>query len=295
VDLLSPVQAGQAVAAVLPADLQLLEAQAALSQVRLESVRATLEPRFRRDNNEISFLRLRLEWLSERVALASLQAQVGFFEAEYQRILSLGTNVLGVVSTFDLQVAERDLKNSQSQIAEQMILVHELGRSVARMQANQDRLDEEMPLNIQAALEAEERALEALEAQLRPVTLLAPMDGFVSLINRRTGENVQAGEPILTISSGRSNQIIAYLRLPFHHVPEAGQVVEVRSRPLAKGKALSEIVRVGNQLEPVLPELLPRRPNNQLIEYGLPVLVQLPPQLPLVPGELVDIHWVNKP
>jgi len=42
-------------------------------------------------------------------------------------------------------------------------------------------------------------------------------------------------------------------------------------------------------MEPILPELIPMRGNSSQVEYGLPILVSVPPELNLIPGEIVDL------
>lgn len=294
VDLMTRVVAGQAIAEVQPADPRAIEAEAALSRARLEIVRSGLEPKLRRDNNHISYLRLRLEWLSERVNLSTLIAQLRFNEAEYNRILALApsaTNQLGVASIFDLQVAERDLEVARRMLDEQTLLVEEMGEAVERMKLDQNSIDNELPLAIQAALDVEERVLDSLDQLLQPLPLVAAIDGYVSFIYRRAGENVIAGEPVVTISAESSERIVAYVQQPLKRIPTAGDSVQIRSRSTPRRMAMSVVLSVGGQLEPIFPELLPlRAAGNQRIEYGLPVIVRAPTEMALIPGEIVDLH-----
>lgn len=301
---LEQVAAGQAVAELILADPSLVEAQAELSKARIELARTAIEPRLRRDNNEINYLNLRLDWMRDRVKLADLRAQLAFQEFELDRVRNLQTTngtPFPVASIFDVQVAERDRDSLRDQVAEQTVLVDELARAMAEFEPNSRKIDADLPSSVRAALAVEERALEAIEIQLRPVPLLAPMNGFVSMVHRHDGENILAGEPILTISADRSQHIVAYLRQPFTTEPVPGQKVRLRSRGRSGQSADSEILRTGTQLEPILPELLPQRPGGTLsidpirpaaspsTEYGLPILVAIPGGFRVLPGELVDL------
>lgn len=295
VGLLDRVTVGQPVAELIAANPRYLEAQAALSRARLELIEVTVEPKIRRENNLINFTSLRLNWLRQRVDLATAKARLAFAEAEADRTLRLSkiTNNTPFVSLAELQLAQRNLDALRAEITERQALADDVGRTVEKMGPDERRLDDEFPAAIQAALAVEQKALEAIESQLNPTVLLSPIDGFVSIVHRHTGEAVQPGEPILTISSSRPEKIIAYLRQPLREHPRAGMAVEVRSRSGQRIVARGEITGVGGQMEAILPELLPIRPSGApTVEYGLPVLVSVPPELPLIPGEIVDLALI---
>ena len=291
---LEKVDAGQPVAEVLHADPRMLQAQAELSRARLEFVRSGIEPRLRRDNNQINYLNLRLDWMRDRVDLATLKAQLAFHEFEYERVKRLqGTNTTGfpISSIFDLQVAERDLAALRARIAEQGQLVDQMGESMSHLDPALAEEDDDLSGSVKAALAVEEQALVSIEDQLRPIPLTAPMGGFISVVHRRDGENVLAGEPILTISADRAEHIIAYVRQPFTTEPSPGQRLTLRSRGRGGQAAEAQVVRIGSHLEPILPELIPLRPGgSSTVEYGLPILVNIPDGFRILPGEMVDLH-----
>jgi len=112
----------------------------------------------------------------------------------------------------------------------------------------------------------------------------------VSVVHRLSGEAVQAGEPILTISGMRAEKIVAYVRQPMQQRPQVGMTVEVRSRSEGRMAGRGEVLSVGGQLEPILPELRVHRASTvPEVEYGLPVLLTVPQELGLIPGEIVDL------
>ncbi|MEI6342203.1 MAG: HlyD family efflux transporter periplasmic adaptor subunit [Verrucomicrobiota bacterium] len=292
VGMLDRVTAGQPVADLIAADPRYLEAQAALSRARLEMVVASVGPRIRLDNNLISYTTLRMNWLRHRVDLAEAKARLAFAEAEADRALRLSkaTNGVPFVSQAELQMAQRNLDALRAEIAERQLLVQDVGGQIEKMGPDERRMDEDVPASIEAALAVEQRALEAVESQLNPTVLLSPIDGFVSVVHRQSGEAVQAGEPILTISSARAEKIIAYVRQPLQQRPQVGMAVDIRSRSEGRMVARGEVLSVGGQLEPILPELLSFRPSGlPAVEYGLPVLLTVPPELGLIPGEVVDL------
>jgi hypothetical protein len=135
-------------------------------------------------------------------------------------------------------------------------------------------------------------AISAHEEQLRrtddSIALHAPMDGIVSLVNRRSGENIAAGEPILTISSERAERIIGFIRLPIDYKPKVGDAVEIRTRGSNAQKASATIQKVGSRME-LFTQPLRVRGFAAAQERGLPILVNLPESLNVYPGEIVDL------
>ena len=292
VGMLDRVVAGQPLADVTAADPRYLEAQASLSRARLEMIVASVGPMIRRENNLINYTSLRMNWLRNRVDLAVARARLAFAEAEADRALRLSkaTNGVPFVSQSELQMVQRNLDALRAEIGERQSLVDDVQKQIERIVPDQRRLDDDLPASIEAALSVEQRALEAVETQLNPVVLLSPIDGFVSIVHRQSGEAVMPGEPILTISATRAEKIVAFVRQPLLQRPHAGMAVEIRSRSEGRAVARGEVLKVGGQLEPILPELLPMRPAGvPAVEYGLPVLLTVPPELGLMPGEIVDL------
>jgi multidrug resistance efflux pump len=291
VALLDRVTAGQPLAELVAADPRYLEAQASLSRARLEFVRVQIEPKIRRENNRINFTQLRMDWLQSRVDLATSRAQLAYAEGEADRVTRLSriTNGVPFVSVQELQLAQRDLDALRAQIQEQAALVAEIAVALDKLGPDDKKLDDDLPASVRAALTVEQKALDAIEVQLNPTVLLAPMDGFVSFVHRRPGEAVLPGEPILTISATRAEKIVAYLRQPVRVDARVGMPIEVRSRSLNRAGAMGEVVSIGGQMEPILPELIQMRGNTLQVEYGLPILVSVPPELNLIPGEIVDL------
>lgn len=314
--LLQRVHAGEPVAVLLPTDPKALAAKLQLSQSRLDLLRDGLDVRLRQQNNTISSLQLRLNWMDQRAELASLRAQhsysrleldrqeqlMKFFRGRAQRAEAAGS--LGDPSApgttpstgtppFDrvaeYQVAQRDFESLNAQLEERSRLVDEIEQAMARMRPEDEQLDVAIPEAVRTALDLEEQELKLLETQVKPVTLVAAVDGMVSRIHRNSGENVTAGDTLLTVSGQHPERVVAYLRQPLNLDLRTNMTVEIRSRALHHETGLGRVVSVGTQLEPILPQLLPRNAGAGAIEYGLPVLVSLPPGLRVYGGEVVDL------
>jgi hypothetical protein len=103
---------------------------------------------------------------------------------------------------------------------------------------------------------------------------------------------VAASEPIITISATNTSRITAFVRQPLAFEPLPGMEMEIRTRTGARTISRGRVMRIGRQMETVAPQLLPHPPSggNVAVEYGLPLLVSLPPELQLHPGEIVDLR-----
>lgn len=121
-----------------------------------------------------------------------------------------------------------------------------------------------------------------------PLPITAPFEGAITSIRKIPGDIIAAGEPIMTLSSMNADRIIAFMRQPMIFAPEVGMVVEIRARGRMKKSIESKIAKVGSQLAPIRGALLP--PGQSRQELGLPILIDAPKELPLYPGEIVDIN-----
>ena len=173
-----------------------------------------------------------------------------------------------------LKQAEADLKS-----AEERLKAHPSAR----------------PADLEALLEpfrkaraAQEARVRELELQIAAMSIRSPISGKVCAILRHPGEAVRAGEDILVIAAGRGRHIITYVRQYERFRPQVGMPVIVRPRSGPARTLKSHVARVGPQVEEVPPH---QRLDPARLEWGLPVLIALPPGANLRPGELVDIAF----
>ncbi len=294
---LQQVSAGDVLARVLPADAELVDAQVSLTRARMMFLREGVDARVRQQNNRINFTQLKLDWLDQKVEVATQRARLNQLEAEVVRakkavegVSTGGTAATPFGSVADLQLAEANYGAALAETAEREKLVQEIEATMAQLAPDEVKLNEDIPQALRSAVAVQEQELRMLEARLAPVSLVAPIDGVVSVVHRRGGENVLPGEPIVTISALRGDRVVAFLRQPLNEEPTTNMVVEVRSRSLKRNYGQGRVVAIGSQMEPILPELLPGKTTPNVLEYGLPVLVSLPPELAARPGEIVDLR-----
>ncbi|MEO5961144.1 MAG: HlyD family efflux transporter periplasmic adaptor subunit, partial [Opitutaceae bacterium] len=279
VDLLQPVKQGDIVAHVLPADLEAFTADLAAN---VEALRAQL--RQTSDRNIVNYQELRLDWLRRNVELASARVEQQLAESDYQRYAALHANRTVSDADFEMRRANRDGLRGKVSALEQ--LSSDLQKEIARMTPD---AAEQSPADraISAAAFAQQKQLEALSAA---ATLRSPMDGIVTTIVKRPGENVLAGEFLLTIGALQASRIVGYVRQPLNTPVKTGDTLAVASRTAHRTTATARVLGVGTQLELIDPGLLPTSASSvRVAEYGLPFLLEIPAALHLAPGEIVNI------
>lgn len=303
VDALQRVTAGQVLARVITVEPRVLEAQISLSKARIDLIRVGTDSDLRKQNSRVNLENLRLDWMSKRVEWLSAKARSAYRQLELARLEKLragitnagSINALPALSQNDLDISRRDAAIEEAAVKELEQLVDQIGASIRQLMATRPEGQDSPPVT--AAIEVESRNLDLLEAQMMPIDLVAPFDGVVSVVHRWTGETVQAGEPILTVSQEKPSRVVAFIRQPIQIQAKAGMKVEVRARGGSRESGIGEVLRVGSQLEVIQTSLLPRSSNassgSTAAETGLPLLVSLPSNLNVYPGEIVDLRVVN--
>jgi multidrug resistance efflux pump len=182
------------------------------------------------------------------------------------------------------QVQENE--NLLRQATEDFLLAEQRRSDFVKRQPEHPPLDSALEV-IRQATNVQQKRVEALLARHIPVELKCPYDGVVSQIWRRSGEALQAGEAVVTVAQAVPTEVVAYAGQN-----QIGQVRENLPVKLVKSNrpeqvAASQVVHVG----PVI-ELMPERlwQNRNLPQYGLPVLIKIPPGMKLVPGEMVGVR-----
>ncbi|MCX6861018.1 MAG: HlyD family efflux transporter periplasmic adaptor subunit [Verrucomicrobia bacterium] len=307
VDALQRVTAGQVLARVITVEPRILEAQISLSKARIDLIRVGSDSELRKQNSRVNLEGLRLDWMSKRVDWLSAKARSAYRQLELARLEKLRSGVtnggsaspLPVLSQNDLDISRRDAAVEEAAVVELEQLVAKIGASIQQLSAS--RLEGQDSPSTSAAIEVESKNLDLLESQMMPIDLVAPFDGVVSVVHRWSGETIQAGEPILTVSQEKPSRVVSFIRQPIQVQTQPGMKVEVRARGGKREMGIGEVLRVGSQLEPISPSLLPRtsgmpaggNSGGSTIENGLPVLVSLPANLTLYPGEVVDLRVVT--
>jgi multidrug resistance efflux pump len=289
VDLFQPVIAGEPIALVQSARPEVLSNTLALVRAEIELLKQSMDPVVGRFRASLDYERIRLDGMLQRVELASARAHLTYAEGEYARTQELFKHDTNIVSGDDLDIALRDRDMLRAEVEEKSRLVAAYEDSAQRLALPKEMVQPDPGVQpLRAAIAVEEQKLRLAESQLGPVTLRSPINGLVSKVYRRIGENVVAGEPIVTITALNPERILAYIRQPLTLEPKVGMDVEIRTRTLHRQVAVGKILQVGNKMEPFSAPLRVRG-FDQAMERGLPFLVSRPPGLVVHPSELVDL------
>jgi multidrug resistance efflux pump len=310
VERFATVRANEVIGEVLVASPKYLESTLGVIKAEAQILRMQLDPVASQQRAVVDYERLRLDVLDQKVSLATAQAQLRYAESECNRLTALESGSQPVVSKDLVEKALRDRDGLRAEVENRARLVEDLSARVASIRINRPATDKsELSDSWRAALDLQEQRLQQALAEFGPLPLTAPIDGMVSTVYRRSGENVAAGEPILTIAATRSASINAHALPPFLEPPKVGMKVEVRSRSGRREAGIGEITRVAGYLDLATTaisgpagfrggafaeqqHLLQGTANNGGVAPtpGLPLSVSIPPGMQLLPGELVDLR-----
>jgi multidrug resistance efflux pump len=284
IDRFQKILKGMPVAVLVPSDPR---PALAVIQSDLDIINTRLGPRLTAQRNETDYQELRVNWMVQKVDLATTRVNLELARDELQRDEELYKAKIIADSVYDSA-----LKAEQALLAEVMersnlVVIAELGlKQLEAAGVPQTSSDSE---NILAsALQVEEQKLKEASTGTEPIILTATMDGMISMVYRQVGENVSEGSPILTISAVEPEHIISYLRQPIPFEPKVGMKMEVRTRTMQIQSGIARIQSVGPQFESITNVLAIIRPGKP-IDLGLPIEISLPPDLRLHPGEIVDL------
>jgi multidrug resistance efflux pump len=121
------------------------------------------------------------------------------------------------------------------------------------------------------------------------VEITSPIGGQIVKTNVKLGEPVTNGERLFELASDHGVSITTYIRSDQPMRPAPGMEVDIRERSDAADSLRAVIERVGPQYEPIPPAQLRDRKTE---EWGLPVIITLPADANLKPGELVYVGWL---
>jgi multidrug resistance efflux pump len=238
------------------------------------------------EDNAMNFERIRVELLRTKSELAIARVKLEQAERDVTRNTPLFREKLVPEDIYELSVNTRDALKAE---------VEEKSKAVAQIEQRFEQLrpiGEPDPLRDESATGEWFNRLEAAQAaaakNMEPLTLVSPITGMVGLPQRQAGEFVPAGELLLTVNSLRSDRVIAYLRQPYRVDPKVGMTARVTTRTYKRQVFTSQVVQVGAHMEVLTNSLAFLRPGY-MVDAGLPIVVQVPKDIHIRPGEVVDV------
>jgi multidrug resistance efflux pump len=281
----------RATLAVLQSELAHLKSELAAKE---EELRVADAERRLEETREANRLALQLE--QSRLRMLELRTQVDADRIELQRLNvlyeqvkqtgSAGSRTELINAQLSRDVVQERLNGTLRALQAAEEQVEGLNKRMSELNSMAGRTDVNRILEpITALMAVQAERLKEIDVQIQALTIKAPVSGRISAIYKRRGEVVQAGDPILKIVNERGEKVLSYLRQdqPIRLSPQ--MPVEVRSR--LGGRAVQGVIeKIGPQVEPIPPHQLR---DQKLPEWGIPILISMPPGIHLKPGELVDV------
>jgi biotin carboxyl carrier protein len=284
------ISVGRKIAQVITTPSDMIEANLDALRAEIELMKLQKEPMMDQERNALDYEQLKLDWMRQRVELASAQVLLVRAQSEFSRTHKLFVEKL--VSEDIHELAETNLKALQTEVDQKKEIVDELAERLKNLHvSNYSYLDNSAEKILMAAIDVQDKKLKLMEKELSPIYITAPISGQISIIHHRDGEHIMAGDQIITIQASGSKRILAYIEKPKELRPVKGMPVEVRSRQKTPQISLGKIIQIGLQLELIPSNLTNSGASDNL---GLPIIVNLPPELDTYPGELVDLIIKNQ-
>jgi multidrug resistance efflux pump len=279
VALFQEVKAGDIIAVVDATDPRVLSNTLAVIRAEMALIRAEAGLDM---GDRIRLAEFRMLWMENRAELAAARAQLAYAESEFSRQQTLFDQKLEKESVYEYTRRDRD---------QLLSLVEEKATAVATAEKALKELDPATSNSpaIQLALAVAEQKLQLAEAQLQPIILTAPIGGRISRLEKLAGATVVAGDDIATIANPTAERIVGYLSQPLRIEPKVGMRAEIRCRGLVRNVGEARITQIGPRIE-AFDAPLRVRGMGAAQERGLPIIMSVPPNLSVRPGEIVDIR-----
>ena len=271
------------IATIATTDPSILEARLAVIRAEIHLLTATMDPLVARRRADIDYQGLQVELLEQRLEKALVDIRLQQAQRDVARMERLFAENL--ISPAEVEAGRTSMKVLQEEQLRRQTIILSLQTELEHLALP----DVERSDAMGAALAVHEQRLTMVEAELRPIMLRASMDGVLGSIEKITGEILMAGEPLTTIMSESSYYILAYMRPPIQTRPAAG--MDVRIITDSRESAIGKVLHVSPQLDE-LPEHF--YTPGQRPQRALPIVVSLPEQMNVIPGERVMLSLASR-
>ncbi len=297
----------------ITAEIERLQAEFQQETTLLDSDRANQQSRwddsyraFTKDvvQTRLSLLELKTVLESDRILLSDLKLE-----------LDNTRNLLQeeAVAPYELQKAQAAYDSLAKKIEQNELLLEQMNLELKAGQKQADDFAKTKPvptLNITMeqllkSIKVQEGLIAELAVQREETELKSPIDGVVIQINfnqpvnstnitwmdkvavAKTGEFVSPGDPILTISPTKPDEVIAYMPTGLPSDIYEGKEVELIKANPPYQVAISKVETIGPVLD-IMPTQLWLNPASP--QWGRPFVVKIPPQMDVIPGEIINIR-----
>jgi multidrug resistance efflux pump len=289
---LQEVRAGDLIAEIVTTDPRTVNSRLSVLRGRMQLMAMELDPILNRQRSALDYERLVVDCAQIKVELATAKVNLERAKNAFERNEKLFKEHLLSADLYDESLKAKEAL--QVEVSEKEKIVGLTEKSLERLSYMADTFvpgGENDPLK--AALAVEEEKMKVFQAKMKPVELQAPIDGIVTFVHKRPGEQVLPGEAIATVTSRKAERIVGYLPQAFPVNPCVGMKVEVSTRtPFStrRSRSVATIIGVSPHLESVTNAIArPYNPDMNIPVLARVVSVSLPQDLNLLPGQPLDI------
>ena len=284
------LKAGDAVAEIITTDPRLAPARLAVMRHKMHLLELETEPVLNRQRAMLDYERMTVDCARIRAELAMAKVNLESAKSELERNEKLHKEGLLSAESYDRYKDQK--QRLEAEVKEKSDIVATTEKAISRLnyRTNASVSGEEND-RIQQALQVQEERVRLFGEKMKPIQLQAPIDGVVTFVHRRAGEEILPGEPIVTITSQKAQRIVGYLPQGFNQVPKAGMTVKVMTRNTKRRTALAKVLAVAPHYQSLTNSLVPPllvRPTV-VPQLGRMISISLPSELGLLPGEPVDL------
>jgi multidrug resistance efflux pump len=288
------VKAGDLVAEIVTTDPRTANNRLEVLRDRMRLTELEMAPTLRRESSAIGYAGLIFACDKLKADLATARVNLSQASNQFERVSKLFQSEPGkVVSDAVYEKAKADFEALGADVEEKNRIVIATQKTLERLAymanepapgGNNDPLKQ--------ALLVEEEKIKIFEQKMKPLQLLAPIAGVVTVVHHQAGEQIPPGQPIVLITSKESGRIVGFLPPGFPITPRLGMKVEVRTRGPKRVTATAKVTGIGPHLESVTNSLVqPVLVRPSVVQpLGRPISISLPPELKLLPGAPVDLR-----
>ena len=289
------VKAGDLIAEVVTTDPRTANNRLEVLRDHMRLIELEMSPTLKRESSAISYAELIFACDKLRADLAMARVNLDQASNQFVRISKLyqTNDPTSVVTAVVYDRTKAEYEALKADVEEKTRIINATQKTLERLaymanEASSGGSDD--PLK--QALALEEEKIKVFEQKMRPLRLLAPISGIVTVIHHQAGEQITPGLPIAFVTSRQSGRIVGYLPPAFPITPRLGMKVEVRTRSPKRQKATASVIGIGPHLETVTNTLVqPVLVRPVVVQpLGRPISISLPPELKLLPGEPVDLR-----
>ena len=281
------VEAGDPLVTIAPFDPS---AQLSLLQSDLQLTRLRLEPSMA-DQNALNYEQIRVDLLKLKDELETAKANLVWAESAFTRNEPMFKEKL--ISQDVWENIKRDRELFRTQVKEKTKAMDQVEARMTQLRGIGESTSPGTNQGIASVIAQLDKRMALVQTNWNPVTLVAPIGGQVQMLARRESEFVTAGEPLVLIASPRSERIVAYMRQPLSFEPQAGMAVDVQTQNRLRQRFTTTIAQVGAQLEAITNGLAFKQ-TGMLVDMGLPIILAIPGNVELRPGEIVNVALHSK-